>query len=75
MILRRSLQSVQEEECQENRGCRERETTTSMYSVESGFAIRTEKVAACSCKKLISISGRMGKSLKGSRQGSRFAAS
>ena len=53
----------------------EKETTTSIYSVESCFAIRAEKVAACSCKRLSSISGRMGKSLKGSRQGSRFAAS
>ena len=44
------------------------------YSVESGFAIRAEKVAACSCKRII-IGSRMGKSLKGCRQGSRFAAS
>ena len=41
-------------------------------SLESEFAIRAEKVAACSCERL---SGRMGKSLKGSRQSSRFAAS
>ena len=53
----------------------EKETTTIIYSVESCFAIRAEKVAACSCKRLSSISGTMGKSLKGSRQGSRFAAS
>ena len=45
------------------------------FSAESGFAIRAEKVAACSCKRIVSISGRMGKSLKGCRQGSRFAAS
>ena len=53
----------------------EKETITSIYSVESCFAIRAEKVAACSCKRLSSISGRMEKSLKGSRQGSRYAAS
>ena len=52
----------------------EKEITTSKYSVESGSAIRAEKVAACSCKRIISISGTVGKSLKSSRQGSRFAA-
>ena len=34
----------------------EKETTSSIHSVESSVAIRTEKVAACSCKRLISIS-------------------
>ena len=39
----------------------EKETTTSTYSVESGFALIAEKVAACSCTRIISISSRMGK--------------
>ena len=34
----------------------EKETTSSIYSVKSGIAIRTEKVAACSCKRIITIS-------------------
>ena len=48
----------------------EKDTTSSIYSIESSFAIRAEKIAACSCKRIISISSRMGKSLKGCRQGS-----
>ena len=44
----------------------EKETTSSIHSVESGFAVRAEKVAACSCKRLISISGKMGESLTSS---------
>ena len=40
-------------------------------------ALQSEKrkIAACSCKRLIGISSWMDKSLKGSRQGSRVAAS
>ena len=34
----------------------ERETTSSIHSVESSVAIRIEKFAACSCKRLIGIS-------------------
>ena len=45
----------------------EKETTSS-----PSVAIRIEKIAACSCKRLISW---MGKSLKGCRQGSRVASS
>ena len=46
--------------------------TSSIYSVEFSFAIRAEKIAACICKRIISISSRLGKSLKGCRQGSCF---
>ena len=34
----------------------EKETTSSTHSVESSVAIRIEKIAACSCKRLISMS-------------------
>ena len=34
----------------------EKETTSSIHSVESSVAIRIEKIAACSCKRLIGIS-------------------
>ena len=34
----------------------EKETTSSIHSVESRVAIRIEKIAACSCKRLIGIS-------------------
>ena len=61
-------------ECQEKREFRER-TTSSIHSVKSGVAIRIEKIAACSCKRLISISSCVGKSLKGCRQGPRVASS
>ena len=36
--------------------CPEKETTSSTHSVESSVAIRIEKIAACSCKRLIGIS-------------------
>ena len=52
-----------------------KETTTSKNSVESSFAIRAEKVAACSFKMIISISSSMGKSLKSCSQGSRVVPS
>ena len=41
------------------------------YHVWTSKRGRAAKVAACSCKRLRSISGRIGKSLKDSRQGSR----
>ena len=34
----------------------EKESTSSIHSVESSVAIRIEKIAACSCKRLIGIS-------------------
>ena len=34
----------------------EKETTSSLHSIESSVAVRIEKIAACSCKRLISIS-------------------
>ena len=71
LILRRSLQNVHGEEFQDNREFLERKTTSSIHSVESSVAIRTEKIAECSYRRLISISSCMGKSLKGCRQGSR----
>ena len=64
-ILRRPLRNAHDEEFQENESA-EKETTFSIHSVESGFAVTAEKVAACMCKRIISISGRMGKSLKSS---------
>ena len=33
----------------------EKETSSSIHSVESGVAIRIEKIAACSCKRVIGI--------------------
>ena len=33
----------------------EKETTSSIHSIESSVAIRIEKIAACSCKRLIGI--------------------
>ena len=36
--------------------CPEKETTSSIHSVESSVSIRIEKIAACSCKSLIGIS-------------------
>ena len=33
----------------------EKETTSSIHSSESSVAIRNEKIAACSCKRLIGI--------------------
>ena len=53
----------------------EKETTSSILSVESSVAIRIEKIAACSCKRLIGIGSCFGKSLKGCRQDSRVASS
>ena len=53
---------------------RKRPPPAHVQLIESCFAIRAEKVAACSCKRIISISGRMSKSLNGCRQGSHFHA-
>ena len=33
----------------------EKETTSSIHSIESSVAIRIAKIAACSCKRLIGI--------------------
>ena len=39
----------------------EKETTSSIHSVESSLAIRAEKIAACNCNRIISISSRMAR--------------
>ena len=43
------------EEVPAKREFRERETTSSIHSIESSVAIRIEKIAACSCERLIGI--------------------